>query len=45
MRTTSPVLALAAVLGSALLWAVALGELTQHPTTHTGTQPYNRTTL
>jgi hypothetical protein len=31
-------LTLATVLGSAFLWAVALGDLAQTPVTHTGTQ-------
>jgi hypothetical protein len=31
--------ALAAMLGSAFLWAVALQELARQPVTHTGTQP------
>ena len=35
-------LTLATVLGSAFLWAVALGDLAQHPVTHTGTQPHHR---
>lgn len=33
---------LAVVLGSAFLWAVALGDLAQTPVTHTGTQPSHR---
>lgn len=35
-------LTLATVLGSAFLWAVALGDLAHQPVTHTGTQPYTR---
>jgi hypothetical protein len=35
-------LTLATVLGSAFLWAVALGELARQPVTHTGAQPYTR---
>jgi hypothetical protein len=31
--------ALAAMLGSAFLWAVALQELARQPVTNTGTQP------
>lgn len=33
---------LAIVLGSAFLWAVALGDLAQTPVTHTGTQTHHR---
>lgn len=33
------IMTLATVLGSAALWLMALGELSEHPVTHTGTQP------